>query len=611
MLFNKKDLIEVNQDIDQVLKAIHIYEHKHQHLIDAVHPNYTKSAKNLVHYLALRSFDTDHFQQRLKDIGIPSVTSIEDNVLHNVLTFKSIITHLLNENGKLKHNTFMSVEEVKEIISKNTDALFGKKTHKRNTRILVTQPTIAAEDSEFAKLLFENGMDCARVNCAHDDPEVWKKIIDNLKEHRTDCKVLMDLGGPKLRTGKMQDGPKVIHVKPQRNNLGQVVKPAKLWLAPYGVHPPKEMIDIDAVIPVNAKWLKKTRKGSFIIFRDARNKRCKIKIVEKSNPGRIAECKDSAFITTGMELDVFFENKSKSEIHSVHELLPLNEVVIVKKGDLMRLDKEPILGAPALYHPDGSLREMAHISCTLPEIFDYVEPGEEIYFDDGVVEGLIHEVNDDHLIILITNTKKSGGKIKADKGINLPQSKLGVKGLTAKDRKDLEFVVEHATAVNFSFVNTKEDVQDLFDEFKRLGKETGIVFKIETQQSFKNLPSIILKGMQTYPIGVMIARGDLAIETGWKNFTMIQEEILRLCHAAHIPDIWATQVLENLTKKGVPTRAELTDSAFAQRAECVMLNKGPYIEKSVKMLDKVIRRMERIQSKNLSLLPKLQFAEEL
>ena len=85
MLFNKKDLIEVNQDIDQVLKAIHKYEQKHQHLIDAVHPNYTKSARNLLHYLALRSFDTDQFQQKLKDIGIPSVTSIEDNVLQNVL----------------------------------------------------------------------------------------------------------------------------------------------------------------------------------------------------------------------------------------------------------------------------------------------------------------------------------------------------------------------------------------------------------------------------------------------------------------------------------------------------------------------------------------------
>ena len=110
MLFNKQDLIQVNKDIDEVLKAIHTYELKHQHLIDAVHPNYTKSAKNLLHYLALRSFDTDQFQQRLKDIGIPSVSSIEDNVLHYVLTFKSIINHLLNDHAKLSHLSFMSIE---------------------------------------------------------------------------------------------------------------------------------------------------------------------------------------------------------------------------------------------------------------------------------------------------------------------------------------------------------------------------------------------------------------------------------------------------------------------------------------------------------------------
>src|SRR5210317_2275164 len=110
MLFNKKDLIEVNQDIDQVLKAIHLYERKHQHLIAAVHPNYTKSAQNLLHYLALRSFDTDQFQQKLKAIGIPSVTSIEDNVLHNVLTFKSIITHLLHEETPLKYIPLLTVE---------------------------------------------------------------------------------------------------------------------------------------------------------------------------------------------------------------------------------------------------------------------------------------------------------------------------------------------------------------------------------------------------------------------------------------------------------------------------------------------------------------------
>src|SRR5690606_5997151 len=129
------------------------------------------------------------------------------------------------------------------------------------------------------------------------------------------------------------------------------------------------------------------------------------------------------------------------------------------------------------------------------------------------------------------------------------------------------------------------DVAALLEELKKLNANLGIVLKIETSEAFRNLPSILLKAMENYPIGVMIARGDLAIETGWKNFAIIQEEIIQICDAAHLPDIWATQVLENLTKKGIPTRAEITDAAMAQRATCVMLNKGPYLEQTVKMLD--------------------------
>jgi pyruvate kinase len=109
----------------------------------------------------------------------------------------------------------------------------------------------------------------------------------------------------------------------------------------------------------------------------------------------------------------------------------------------------------------------------------------------------------------------------------------------------------------------------------------------------------------------MIARGDLAIETGWKNFASIQEEILRICEAAHVPDVWATQVLENLAKKGVPSRAEITDAAVANRAECVMLNKGYYITKAVKMLDKILCRMQRFQKKKDTLLPRLENADSL
>ena len=121
----------------------------------------------------------------------------------------------------------------------------------------------------------------------------------------------------------------------------------------------------------------------------------------------------------------------------------------------------------------------------------------------------------------------------------------------------------------------------------------------------------MLSAMQTYPVGVMIARGDLAIETGWKNIATIQEEILRICEAAHVPDIWATQVLENMAKKGLPSRAEITDAAAAQRAECVMLNKGPHIEKAVKLLDRILRRMQNYQRKKEVILERLEFAEEL
>ncbi|MCF6341730.1 MAG: pyruvate kinase, partial [Bacteroidales bacterium] len=248
---------------------------------------------------------------------------------------------------------------------------------------------------------------------------------------------------------------------------------------------------------------------------------------------------------------------------------------------------------------------------TLPEIFSDVKTGEPVFFDDGKIEGIVTGANEEELRIKITYAKDAGNKLKADKGINLPESDLKISGLTIKDKTDLKFVALHADTVNLSFVNDVNDVQQLLDELDKYDTSIGIILKIETRKGFKNLPRIILTAMQTFPVGVMIARGDLAIETGWKNFATIQEEILRICEASHLPDVWATQVLENLAKKGVPSRAEITDAAMAQRAECVMLNKGAYIEKAVKMLDKILRRMQRFQKKKEVMLPKLEGAEKL
>lgn len=117
--------------------------------------------------------------------------------------------------------------------------------------------------------------------------------------------------------------------------------------------------------------------------------------------------------------------------------------------------------------------------------------------------------------------------------------------------------------------------------------------------------------MRSPAAGIMIARGDLAIECGWERMAEVQEEILWICEAAHMPVIWATQVLENLAKNGLPSRAEITDAAMGERAECVMLNKGPYIVDAVRVLDDILQRMENHQSKKRSMLRHLRLADRL
>jgi pyruvate kinase len=253
----------------------------------------------------------------------------------------------------------------------------------------------------------------------------------------------------------------------------------------------------------------------------------------------------------------------------------------------------------------------AHISCTLPEIFDDVKQAHPVLMNDGKIEAIIEKVNTDALDLRITYAKDMGSKLKADKGINFPESNLKISGLTAKDREDLAFVAANADTVNLSFVNETNDVEKYFNQIAKYDRRPGLILKIETQKGFKNLPDILLHAMQTYPVGVMIARGDLAIETGWKNFASIQEEIMRISEAAYIPVVWATQVLDNLAKKGIPTRSEITDAALAQRTECVMLNKGTYIEKAVKILDKILRRMQKFQNKKQAILPQLDDADKL
>jgi pyruvate kinase len=612
MKINDKEIRKLISNIDSIIDSAIEFEEIHKSRIEKAHPDYRKSAVNLVHYLALRKHDISDLQEAIADFGLTPFEHIEPHVMRSLLLTKTILQNLVGENSPLGEHKTISAKKARKLLNKNTQLLFGKKSKKRRTRIMVTMPSEVASDRKMVQKFLKAGMNCARINCAHDNPEKWKLMIDNIRDSarklKKECRITMDLAGPKLRTGAMTPGHRVIHIKPQRDDLGNISKPARIWLIAQGGIIPASA---DVVIPVDSNWLQKARRGDIVQFEDSRGKNCTIEIVKKQKEGRWALCYDSTYITTGTEMVLKKPNKPDQSLVLVGDLLPLEQWITLKPGDYLTLHKKPDAGENAVIGDDGRVIKPAHISCPVNEIYTDTKPNEPILFDDGKIEGLIEMVGSDELLIKITNAKQAGSKLRSEKGINLPASNLQFSGMTEKDFQDFAFVVENADVVNVSFVNDVKDVNPILEQFERFGKQTGLILKIETRKGFRNLPLILLEAMQVRPLGVMIARGDLAVEAGWNNMAILQEEILRICEAAHIPDIWATQVLDEMSKKGIPSRAELTDAGMSQRAECVMLNKGDQITKAIKMLDQILRKMQEIKKKKESVLPKLPDAEKL
>jgi len=247
-------------------------------------------------------------------------------------------------------------------------------------------------------------------------------------------------------------------------------------------------------------------------------------------------------------------------------------------------------GAP---HTGDGIAVAAGVSA--PEIVTRLRVGDRVSYDDGKIGGIVEHAEDGEAVIRVVRARPKGSRIKPEKGLNCPDTSLGLAPLTAKDEADIATVIACADMVGYSFVSRPEDI-DLLDaalaRYPRADAPLGLVAKIERPDAVKNLPDLIARAMPRGPFGVMIARGDLAAELGFERMAEMQEEILWICEAAGVPVIWATQVLEGLVKNGVPSRGEMTDAAMAARAECVMLNKGPAIGEAVALLDRLLGRME-------------------
>jgi pyruvate kinase len=280
---------------------------------------------------------------------------------------------------------------------------------------------------------------------------------------------------------------------------------------------------------------------------------------------------------------------SAIEIHEKKGKIKGN--IPIKVGDHIFLTKKKTLGRKSKYGKQNEQIEKAEVGVLLHQIIDDTKIGDIVLFDDGLIKSEVVDKKGDRLEIVITACYKS--KLSSNKGINLPNTILNLPALTDADIEHLPFICQHADIVGYSFVRTRNDVKKLYAELeKNKSKDIGVVFKIENQEAFENLPEILFEGMVRNKIGVMIARGDLAVEIGFERISEVQNQILWLCEAAHVPVIWATQVLENLAKTGIPTRAEISDAAQGAQAECVMLNKGPFINDALRVLKDVLIRME-------------------
>lgn len=257
-----------------------------------------------------------------------------------------------------------------------------------------------------------------------------------------------------------------------------------------------------------------------------------------------------------------------------------------KKGKLkVAVGKEILLvetGAKVRRHQNA-------IACYENGVFSKLNEGERIIIDDGKFEGIVIKKNE-RFFLKITRSSSKKPFIKSDKGLNLPDTLIKVPTLTKADLKAIPFIAKHADLVGCSFLRNQFDLELIRNLFRTYKNRPKLILKIETFDAVINLPALLLEAMKDESYGVMIARGDLAVEIGMERLSEIQDEILWICEAAHTPVIWATQVLENYNKSGIATRSEVTDAAHAAKAECVMLNKGDYIVDTIKLLKRILNK---------------------
>lgn len=609
MQVNKQAVLEAIEELLDELdsQTLHWYPE-----IRATAPTHFVGARNLVHYTTLRTSDRRGLQGNLESLGATRLSTAEPAVKARLQAAHNVVSALDGRSPQFaEEDVADAIVGADELLEQHTEALFGTEALPGDSSyIMVTLPIEAAYDQELVARLVDSGMELARINCAHDGPEVWKRMIDNVraagKAAGRYIPISMDLAGPKIRTGRIAPGPAVVRVRVQRDDAGTVIQPCRLWMIPEDQELAEAPMAENTLgrpivsVHVSREFFDALEVGETVRVVDARGKKRKLGVIKKDSEGALAEGQQNIYLQLGAELKT---EKAKTAVGAVPQVL---QRLRPQTGDRIVLTSAEVVCDPQA----GGIPK---ISCTLPEAVRALEVGQQVLFDDGAIAAKVVEIREAEdtespeapedtveAELLVT---RGGAKLAEYKGINLPDTELPLPSLTEEDEAALAFVAEHADMAAVSFIRTREDVAYVLEKFRELGADDlGLVLKIETIPAFENLTTILLEGMQHAKFGVMLARGDLAVEMGFARMAEVPGQVMAMVEAAHVPLIIGTQVLESMAKSGLPTRAEITDVAWALRAECIMLNKGPHIPEAIAILREIGVKMDRSQRKNRMLL---------
>lgn len=618
-------LTELIEDVDTLIAELEKAADEQSEAISRVAETHRHGARNLVHYLELRRHDIRRIQGGLAAIGATRLTTTEPSVLPRLQAARNVLSAYAGEDLKFAGSEVSDAfARADDILEDHADILLGQSSEDTHSRIMVTLPTEAGDDLDLVRGFVEAGMELARINCAHDGPEVWTRMINNVHtaadEAGREVKVAMDLAGPKVRTGAIAPGPEVGRARVTRLETGHVLTPAKLWLTPVGAEvPPIPELPGRPTLPlqVDPAWLARLEVDSQINLHDNRDAKRQFTVTRvipgpegaegNETPAAVlAEGQRNAYISNSTLLEHDWVKTRVSGVPATEQKLRMHV------GDQLILtdDQAPAEPAPG-WTPT--------ISCTLPEAVAAIEVGQRVLFDDGSIAAtaLDKQVDADghsRITLEVTYASGNGTNLAAYKGINLPETALPLPSLTDEDIEALRFVAANAEIANVSFIRDAGDVAFLLDTLEQIATESddpervrrlGLVLKIETIPAYENLAQVLLEGMRHANLGIMIARGDLAVELGFERMAEVPRLIAQLAEAAHVPTITATQVLENLAKSGLPSRAEITDAGYALRSEAVMLNKGPHITDAIRILETLSQKLGRSQRKNRQLLRRI------